>query len=164
MTNISSDARCSQLALLDGNASRMVPLYLTLKHDNKALQKAIQSDDTDLSPCLQLCMYDFLSFSAVYSVLLHLIKKMPSGDFFRVLDDGGQDYQLAADLMKSYARLENRDMLKDYFYQYDMRIDSSILYLEESLASLSPSQKQTQLKKAIKFLAEDRSRAFTVQV
>jgi vacuolar protein sorting-associated protein 16 len=68
----------------------------------------------------------------VYHVLLHLHKRLPLGTFFRLIEDGGPRLALASKLLQVYAREQNREMLRDFYYSDDRRLDSAVLALEEA--------------------------------
>lgn len=74
---------------------------------------------------------DLLSVS-VYHVLLHLHKRLPLGSFFRLIEDGGESLVPASRLLQVYAREQNREMLRDFYYSDDRRVESAVLALEEA--------------------------------
>lgn len=74
---------------------------------------------------------DCLSVS-VYHVLLHLHKRLPLGSFFRLIEDGGENLIPASRLLQVYAREQNREMLRDFYYSDDRRVESAVLALEEA--------------------------------
>lgn len=71
-------------------------------------------------------------FSPVYHVLLHLYKRLPLGSFFKLIEDGGPTLAPAAKLLQVYAREQNREMLRDFYYSDDRRVESAVLSLEEA--------------------------------
>ena len=73
-----------------------------------------------------------IAFTLVYHVLLHLQKSLSLGSFFRLLEDGGPALAPAAKLLQVYAREQNREMLRDFYYSDDRRVDSAVLVLEEA--------------------------------
>ena len=73
---------------------------------------------------------------SVYHVLLHLQKRLPLGSFFRLLEDGGKAFALAIKLLEVYAREQNREMLRDFYYSDDRRVESAVLSLEESTSMM----------------------------
>ncbi|KAJ7269847.1 vacuolar assembling sorting protein VPS16 [Mycena rebaudengoi] len=125
-------------------ASDQVPLLLTMKEDRLALVKAVDSGDTDL----------------VYHVLLHLHKRLPLGSFFRLIEDGGSQLAPASKLLQVYAREQNREMLRDFFYSDDRRVESAVLSLDEAASILNPASKVTAIRAAQKFFSEDKDRGF----
>ncbi|KAF1996789.1 vacuolar protein sorting-associated protein [Amniculicola lignicola CBS 123094] len=121
-------------------AGKQVPLLLGMKEDNIALDKAIESGDTDL----------------IYHVLLHLRKKLPLASFFRVINTR----PVATALVESSARVQDKDLLKDLFYQDDRRLDGSNLLLEEALSSPDLPASLAKLKSASKYLADGKDYTF----
>ena len=71
----------------------------------------------------------------VYHVLLHLKKRLPLGSFFRLIEEGGATLALASRLLQVYAREQNREMLRDFYYSDDRRVESAVLSLEEAANS-----------------------------
>ncbi|KAI0918848.1 hypothetical protein AcV7_006962 [Taiwanofungus camphoratus] len=129
-------------------ASDQVPLLLNMKEDRLALTKAVESGDTDL----------------VYHVLLHLQKRLPLGSFFRLIEEGGSRLAPASKLLQVYAREQNRDMLRDFYYSDDRRVESAVLCLDEAASMMDPASKITSVKAAHKFFSEDRERVFEAKM
>ncbi|KAI0077381.1 vacuolar assembling/sorting protein VPS16 [Panus rudis PR-1116 ss-1] len=129
-------------------ASDQVPLLLSMKEDGLALVKAVESGDTDL----------------VYSVLLHLQKRLPLGSFFRTIEEGGSRLAPASKLLQVYAREQNRDLLRDFYYSDDRRVESAVLCLEDAANSKDPTAKITSVKAAQKFFSEDKERGFEAKM
>lgn len=76
---------------------------------------------------------DFMNeWYSVYSVLLHLQKSLSLGSFFRLIEEGGPALAPAARLLQVYAREQDREMLRDFYYSDDRRVDSAVLLLEEA--------------------------------
>ena len=63
---------------------------------------------------------------------------MTLGNFFRLIEEGGPNLTPARSLLQVYAREQNRDMLRDFYYSDDRRVDSAVLSLSEA-ASMSVS-------------------------
>ncbi|KAJ3980946.1 Vps16, C-terminal region-domain-containing protein [Lentinula detonsa] len=129
-------------------ASDQVPLLLSMKEDRLALQKAVDSGDTDL----------------VYQVLLHLHKHLTLGSFFRLIEDGGEQLAPASRLLQVYAREQDRDMLRDFYYSDDRQVESAVLALEEASRMQDPSARMTAVKSAQKFFSEDKDRSFEAKI
>ncbi|KAI0325164.1 vacuolar protein sorting-associated protein 16 [Cubamyces sp. BRFM 1775] len=129
-------------------ASDQVPLLLSMQEDKLALMKAVESGDTDL----------------VYHVLLHLQKRLSLGSFFRLIEEGGPRLALASRLLQVYAREQNRDMLRDFYYSDDRRVESAVLCLEDAANSSDPAAKITSVKAAQKFFSEDKDRSFEAKM
>ncbi|KJA15614.1 hypothetical protein HYPSUDRAFT_1068261 [Hypholoma sublateritium FD-334 SS-4] len=136
--------------LLDHEAkgSDQVPLLLAMKEDKLALIKAVDSGDSDL----------------VYHVLLHLHKRLPLGSFFRLIEDGGKTLAPASKLLEVYAREQNREMLRDFYYSDDRRVESAVLSLDEASRMTDQSSKITAVKTAQKFFSEDKERSFEAKM
>lgn len=129
-------------------ASDQVPLLLTMKEDNLALVKAVDSGDTDL----------------VYHVLLHLYKRLPLGSFFKLIEDGGDQLAPASKLLQVYARELNREMLRDFYYSDDRRVESATLALDEAAQMTDPHAVMTAVHAAEKFFSEDKDRPFEAKM
>lgn len=72
-------------------------------------------------------------------MLLHLHQRLALGAFFRLIEDGGSRLAPASKLLQVYAREQNRDMLRDFYYSDDRRVDSAVLALDEcARMSVSP--------------------------
>jgi hypothetical protein len=105
-----------------------------MKEDRLALEKAVDSGDTNLGTQSNES-YSIVPptlLSLVYHVLLHLHKRLPLGTFFRLIEDGGARLALASRLLQVYAREQNREMLRDFYYSDDRRVESAVLALEEA--------------------------------
>ncbi|KAF8474481.1 vacuolar assembling/sorting protein VPS16 [Russula ochroleuca] len=128
-------------------ASDQVPLLLMMKEDRLALQKAVDSGDTDL----------------VYHVLLQLYNRLPLGAFFRLIEDGGSSLAPASRLLQVYAKEQNPEMLRDFYYSDDRRVESAVLSLEEA-GRMKATAKLTSIKAAQKFFSEDKERSFEAKM
>ncbi len=73
--------------------------------------------------------------NTVYHVLLHLQKRLSLGSFFRLIEEGGPRLALASRLLQVYARAQNRDMLRDFYYSDDRKVESAVLCLEDAASS-----------------------------
>jgi hypothetical protein len=69
---------------------------------------------------------------SVYHVLLQLYNRLPLGAFFRLIEDGGSNLAPASRLLQVYAREQNSEMLRDFYYSDDRRVESAVLCLEEA--------------------------------
>jgi len=94
-------------------AGKQVPLLLNMEEDEIALDKAIESGDSDL----------------IIFVLLHLKKKLPLASFFRVINTR----PVATSLIESSAQADDSELLKDLYYQEDRRVDGANVFVRESL-------------------------------
>jgi hypothetical protein len=133
----------TELLNYEPRAGKQVPLLLNMKEDNIALDKAIESGDTDL----------------VYHVLLHLRKKLPLASFFRVINSR----PVATALVESSAWDQDRELLKDLFYQDDRRLDGSNLLLVEALSQSDLHASFDKLKLSSKYLQDSRDTAAIFQ-
>jgi hypothetical protein len=133
----------TELLNYEPRAGKQVPLLLNMKEDTIALDKAIESGDTDL----------------IYHVLLHLRKKLPLASFFRVINSR----PVATALVESSAWDQDRELLKDLYYQDDRRLDGSNLLLSEAIAQPSEQLMIDKLKLASKYLQDSRDSAVVFQ-
>jgi len=92
----------------------------------------------------------------VYFVLLSMKKKMPLPSFFRTISSR----PMALALVESSAWAEDKDMLKDLYYQDDRRLDGANLLLAESLGQKDFQHRVDKMKSASKLLADSREFAF----
>ncbi|CAE6405530.1 unnamed protein product [Rhizoctonia solani] len=121
-----------------------VPLLLQMKEERLALIKAVDSGDTDL----------------VYLVLLQLKKQSTLGDFFRLLEEGGKQYGPAVRLLEVYAREQDRELLRDFYYQDDKRVASALLALDDARTAKVADNRIELVRAAAKFFGEDRERGW----
>jgi len=77
----------------------------------------------------QLCISDSWRSIAVSYVLLNLKKKHPLANFFRIINNR----PVASSLIESSAREQDRELLKDMYYQDDRRADGALVILRESV-------------------------------
>jgi Vps16, C-terminal region len=68
----------------------------------------------------------------VYHVLLQLYNRLPLGAFFRLIEDGGSSLAPASRLLQVYAKEQNPEMLRDFYYSDDRRVESAVLSLDEA--------------------------------
>ena len=129
----------TQLLNHEPRAGKQVPLLLSMKADEIALDKAIESGDTDL----------------VFSVLLQMKNKLPLASFFRMLSSR----PLALALVESSAVSNDVSLLKDLYYQDDRPIDSSNLLFQDALERPSIPQAIEKLKIAQRTLTESKDPA-----
>ena len=123
-------------------AGKQVPLLLNVGEESIALDKAIESGDTDL----------------VFYVLLSLKKKIPLSSFFRTINSR----PIATAIVESSAIEQDQELLKDLYYQDDRRIDGSNLLLTEALSAPDIGPATDKLKMAAKLLRD--SKEFAPQV
>ncbi|KAJ3089792.1 hypothetical protein HK102_005491 [Quaeritorhiza haematococci] len=121
-------------------AANQVPLLMSMQEDEVALVKAIESGDTDL----------------VYLVMLHLKRKHPPADFFRLINGR----PLAISLLQAYARQTDLQLLKDFYYQDDRRWESANVMVLESYEQVDLTARSNKLKIAMKLYQDDKEHAF----
>lgn len=122
-------------------AGRQVPLLLSMEEDDLALDKAIESGDSDL----------------ILSVLLNLKKKLPLAAFFRAINNKPAATALVE---SSAAREDDHALLKDLYYQDDRRIDGADVFIRESLHQPSGRTASDKLALAAKLLSDSRENNF----
>ncbi|KAK3333321.1 Vps16, N-terminal region-domain-containing protein [Cercophora scortea] len=122
-------------------AGRQVPLLLSMEEDEVALDKAIESGDTDL----------------VYVVLHQLKRKLALATFFRVINSR----PTATALVEASSRLGNGDghedaaLLKDLYYQDDRRLDGAAVFVREALRQPDTRTAGDKLTLAAKLLTDN---------
>lgn len=129
----------TQLLNHETRAGKQVPLLLSMEEDEIALDKALESGDTDL----------------VFFVLLQHKKKLALASFFRLLTNR----PVATALVESSARDQDRELLKDLYYQDDRRLDGANLLFSEALNQKAPQTKIDKLKLATKLLSDSKDPA-----
>lgn len=71
-------------------------------------------------------------FLLVYLVILHIKRKLPPADFFRIISKK----KLSTSLFESYARQCDVGLLVDFYYQEDRKADNANILLLEGLFAL----------------------------
>ncbi|XP_065179168.1 vacuolar protein sorting-associated protein 16 homolog [Sycon ciliatum] len=105
-----------------------VPLLMKMKYDELALEKAIESGDTDL----------------VYTVVMHLRDNRELADFLMFI----RGYEPAMALFAQYCRQQDRQMLIDLYYQDDRSGDSANIHLQDALSTKNLSDILEKLTRA----------------
>lgn len=122
-------------------AGRQVPLLLNMEEDELALDKAIESGDTDL----------------IYFVLHQLRRKLPLAGFFRAISSR----PAATALVESSARQgdgdgrEDTTLLKDLYYQDDRRLDGAAVFIREAMRQPESRTASDKLALAAKLLGDN---------
>ncbi|KAE9372373.1 vacuolar protein-like protein sorting vps16 [Stipitochalara longipes BDJ] len=124
-------------------AGKQVPLLLNMEEDEIALDKAIESGDSDL----------------IFFVLLHLKKKLPLSSFFRVISSR----PVATSLIESTAQGDDTELLKDLYYQDDRRIDGANVFVREALKQPDSKTASDKLTLAAKLLADSKETSFELR-
>lgn len=132
----------TQLLNHETRAGKQVPLLLSMEEDEIALDKALESGDTDL----------------VFFVLLQLKKKLPLASFFRLLTNR----PVATALVESSAKDQDLDLLKDLYYQDDRRLDGANLLFSEALNQTALQTKIDKVKLAMKLLGDSKDPTSTL--
>ena len=133
----------TQLLNHEPRGGRQVPLLLDMGEDELALDKAVESGDTDL----------------MLSVLLKLKKDLPLASFFRIIN--ARPAALA--LVESLAQAEgDNSLLKDLFYQDDRRVEGANVFIQESLQQPDARTAGDKLSLAAKLLADSKDHSFEV--
>jgi vacuolar protein sorting-associated protein 16 len=122
-------------------AGRQVPLLLSMEEDELALDKAVESGDSDL----------------MYSVLLQLKKKLPLASFFRVINSRPGATALVE---STAAREDDNALLKDLYYQDDRRIDGAGIFIREALHQPDARTAGDKLALAAKLLSDSKENNF----
>ena len=122
---------------------RQVPLLLDMEEDELALDKAIESGDTDL----------------MLSVLLRLKRKLPLAAFFRVINAR----PTASALVEASAMEEgDNTLLKDLYYQDDRRVEGANVFIRESLRQPDARTASDKLALAAKLLSDSKEHSFEI--
>ncbi|KAK4048038.1 Vacuolar protein sorting-associated protein 16 [Microbotryomycetes sp. JL201] len=125
-------------------ASKQVPLLLSMKEEDLALTKAIESGDPNL----------------VYIVLIQLRKTHALGDFFRFVDRKPD----AVALLKVFAKENDIELLRDFYYQDDRWKETACLELEQSLSTEDFGERMAKVRSAAKSFGDDRDCAFEAKM
>lgn len=126
----------TELLNYEPRAGNQVPLLLRMEEDEIALDKAIESGDTDL----------------IFFVLLHLRNKVPLAAFFRTINKR----PVASALVEFSARAQDTELLKDLYYQDDRRLDGALLFLHEALQDKDLQSKLDNLKLGQRLLSDSK--------
>lgn len=130
----------TQILNYETRAGKQVPLLLAMEEDTIALDKAIDSGDTDL----------------ILYVLLHMKAKVPLATFFRTINSR----PVATALFESTALAQDRELLKDLYYQDDRRLEGSHLLIQDALEQFQTDAKASKLRSANKLIQDTKEYAF----
>lgn len=133
----------TQLLNHEPRGGKQVPLLLTMEEGDLALDKAIESGDTDL----------------IHYVLLHLKSRLPLSAFFRTINAR----PVAAALVEATARANDTELLKDLYYQDDRPVDGSNVLLSEALRETNVQRKLEKLELASRVLSDNKGSAAVFQ-
>lgn len=115
-------------------AGKQVPLLMSIGEESIALDKAIESGDADL----------------IDYVLRNLRKTLPSSSFFRTINSR----PAATAIFEATAFDEDQELLRDFYYQNDQRLDGSNLLLSEALNANELNPCIDHLKMAVRVARE----------
>lgn len=101
-----------------------------------------------------------LSQIIVYHVILHLKRKLQLGEFFRIINNK----PLACNLLESYYKQQDPELLKDFYYQDDRTVDRANLTLMESFRQKDSTERINKIKAALRIYQDDKEHAFEVKV
>ena len=133
----------TELLNYEPRAGKQVPLLMSMKEDTIALDKAIESGDTDL----------------IFHVLLHLRKRLPLASFFRTINSRS----VATALVESSAFDQDRELLKDLYYQDDRRLDGANVFVREALQEPDSRAAIDKLGLASKLLSDSKETSIEVR-
>lgn len=70
----------------------------------------------------------FINFYTVYLVMLHLKRKLPLPEFFRIINNK----PMACNLFEVYCKQQDLKLLADFYYQDDRCVESANITILES--------------------------------
>ena len=121
-------------------ADNQVPLLLSMKEDELALDKAIASGDTDL----------------VYMCILHMLKARQQKDFFALI----RDRPLARQLYIAYCRQTDLNGLKAFYYFLQHPVDAANVAVLQAYSAPVYKDRVQLLRLALEFYEKDKSSSF----
>lgn len=124
-------------------ANNKILLLLDIGENEIALNKAIESGDTDL----------------ILYVILYLKDKLPLTHFFQII----RDKALATSILEAYAKDHDSELLKDFYYQDDRRSDGANVILLESLKANNIDLKMEKLKLSLGLYKEYKEFSFEIK-
>lgn len=132
-----ADGRVDLATLLlehEPRAGAQVSLLLDMGQDEAALSKAVISGDPDL----------------LSHVVFHVKDRQPLAVFFRMIDGKAA----AIDTLIRYATENDLQLLKDFYYQDDRKLEGADLVLKESQKETDRSQQYTKAKFATRMISD----------
>lgn len=96
----------------------------------------------------------------VYHVILHLKRKLQLGEFFRIINNK----PLACNLLESYCKQQDPELLKDFYYQDDRTVDRANLTLMESFRQKDSIEQINKIKAALRLYQDDKEHTFEAKV
>ncbi|KAI5294151.1 hypothetical protein KEM52_004609 [Ascosphaera acerosa] len=132
-----------QLLDQEPRAGKQVPLLLSMEEDALALERALESGDTDL----------------ILYVLFAMKRKLPLASFFRAINA----HPTAGALIEKVSQTDDVALLRDLYYQDDRSIDGSNLTLREALQETDLSQAIDKISVAARSLTDVKNSAVAFQ-
>jgi WD40 repeat protein len=120
--------------------SNAVPLLLSMKEEELAIDKAIASGDTDL----------------VYMAMLQIKKTRPLKEFFALI----KDRPLARNLYISYCKQTDLQALKTFFYALQNPVEAANIAVLEAYQCTELDDRLSALKIANEFYEKDKNNVF----
>ncbi len=108
-----------------------------MQQDELALNKSIESGDTDL----------------IYLTLFHMKRKLSPPEFFRIVNSK----PLACSLLEVYAKQQDLSLLRDFYYQDDRRVATANLILRSSYKEADIDSRIGEFKAAFKIFNEQKA-------
>lgn len=126
------------------DAARTVPLLLDQNSPEVALEKAIESKNTDM----------------ILLVVLVLHQNLSVPKFFQAINS----HPFAQKIVELFASLEDKELLKDFYYQDDRRASSANIYITESYNAEDPITKDDKLRLALELYKESPNMAVETKI
>eukprot|EP00158_Paraphelidium_tribonemae_P006784 Partr_v1_DN27971_c0_g1_i2_m11137 putative vacuolar protein sorting len=126
-------------ALLIDHETRIadqLPLLLSMQEYSQALTRSIASGDAEL----------------VYGVIFNLRRKLQSPDFLRLI----ASQSTSAALLKLYLRQRNPELLRDLYYQEDVRVEHAVSIFSDAMRDPDVDSRSTMLKTSLKMIVDDK--------
>lgn len=135
------------LAFLDNekNAGDQVPILLKMNEFRKALQKAIESGESEM----------------IYLVLVDIRKKMDPKDMFQLIID--PQFDVAKNLLISYSKEQDIEFLKIFLQSINSQQEAASMYILESTSVNDINQKRRLLKQAKDLLSQKKECYYDAQ-
>lgn len=96
----------------------------------------------------------------MYEVLIAMRRRRDVGDFLRAVSKKPEAYAL----LETYARENDVQLLRDFYFQDDRRKETALLSIDEALAHQDVGDKLVALRDAYKSFNEDKDCAFEARV
>lgn len=133
-----------QLLDHEPRAGAQVPLLLDMDQDEAALNKAVASGDPDL----------------LSHVIFHIKEKQSLALFFRMINDK----PAAVATLIDYARVHDSQLLRDFYYQDDRKLEGADLVHREAVSETDRSQQYTKIKIAGRMISDVKDLSFDAKM